>query len=67
MKLKTLKRDGTITYKEYSNEECKRIFIDRNSYVIKCIHEYGEDYGGSQHSEETKESYKEIIPELLIV
>lgn len=67
MKLKTIGDDNEITLEEYSDGECRRIFIDRNSYVIECIHNYGDDYGGSHCSEERETSYEEIIPERILV
>ena len=67
MKLKTINKNGQISLKDYSEKELRNIFIERNSYVLKCINEYGEDYGGSQNSEERKEYYEEIIPERTLV
>lgn len=67
MKLKTIDKKGNISLVDYDDAECRRIFLDRNSYVLELVHRYGEDYGGSQHSEEQTVSYQEISPELILV
>lgn len=67
MKLKTIDEEGNVTLEDYEDKECRNIFIERNSYVLECVHEYGEDYGGSQCSENRETSYEEIIPERVLV
>lgn len=67
MKLKTLGSKGNITLKDYDEKELKEIFIERNSYVLECIHDWGEDYGGSQNDENRETYYEEIIPERILV
>lgn len=67
MQLKTIDGQGNISLEDYSDRECYWIFIERNSYVLQCVHSWGEDYGGSQHDEGCKERYEEIIPERILV
>ncbi|MDO4940104.1 MAG: hypothetical protein Q4E33_00245 [Erysipelotrichaceae bacterium] len=67
MQLKTLNKANNIVLKDYTVNECRKIFLERNSYVLKLVNSYGEDYGGSQHSEETIVKYIEIIPERILV
>lgn len=67
MKLKTVNKAGDIVLKDYDYKECKNIFIERNSYVLLNIRNYGDDYGGSHCSEEREETYEEIIPERILV
>lgn len=67
MKLKTLSRNGKLTLRDYSEEECRRIFEEKNAYVLHCVRSFGRDYGGSQCTEETAESYLEILPERILV
>lgn len=67
MKLKTLQKNGNIILKDYSDTTCNRIFIERNSYVLKRVHQWGEDYGGSQCTEDTETTYEEIPMENVLV
>lgn len=67
MKLKTLRKSGDVVLKEYSEEECRRIFTERNSYILKCIRFSGNDYGGNHCSEDQETSFEEIIPERILV
>ena len=67
MHLKTINRLGNIVLKDYSEKECDDIFIERNSYVLRKEHNYGDDYGGSHHSENSEVTYEEIIPEYVLV
>lgn len=67
MKLKTLNRSNQVVLREYSEKEVRMILIERNSYVLRCVHSWGEDYGGSQCSEEQETVYEEIIPERILV
>lgn len=60
MKIRTLEKDGTIRRAEYSEKECERIFAERDRYWIRCVHEYGEDYGGSQCEENRRVSHRKI-------
>ena len=67
MKLKTINEAEIITLEEYSQEEYRDILIERNGYVLRQIHEYGDDYGGSHCSDERVVTYEEIIPERILV
>lgn len=67
MLLKTLNRRGGTVLKDYSASEYRSILAEKNCYVLKRVHSYGDDYGGSQHSEETVTSYEEITPEQMLV
>lgn len=71
MKLKTIRsiRDGkvSVTLEDYDKKECGNILTERNSYVLEARHCWGEDYGGSQRSDEDAISYEEIIPERILV
>ena len=67
MQLKTLNRNGNTILKDYTDREIRNIYIERNSYVIERVHDWGEDYGGSQHDEGTETTYEEIAPELILV
>lgn len=53
--------------KKYTEQECREIFLERNSYVLQCIHSYGDDYGGSHCTDEREVTYEEIIPERILV
>lgn len=67
MKLKSINKNGFITLNDYSEEECRDILLERNSYVLRCIHSYGEDYGGSQCTDNREVTYEEIITERVLV
>lgn len=71
MNLKTIIsiQDGyvSVNLEQYEENKCKNILIERNSYVLKVQHSWGEDYGGSQSSDESETSYEEIIPERILV
>lgn len=67
MKLKTLTDDGEIILEEYDRREAADIFIERNSYVLEVLHQYGDDYGGSQQTDERETTVEEIIPERILV
>ena len=67
MNLKTLDKNGKLTLQDYSEGSCRRIFEEKNAYVLRCVRSYGRDYGGSQCTEKTEESYMEIIPERILV
>lgn len=67
MKLKTINESEIITLEDYSEEEYRDILIERNSYVLRQIHEYGDDYGGSHCTDECVVTYEEIIPERILV
>ena len=57
----------SIALEEYEGVECKNILIERNSYVLEVQHSWGEDYGGSQSSDESETFYEEIVPERILV
>lgn len=67
MQLKTLAKNGKIVLRNYDEKDCRRIFIERNSYVIEKIHCWGDDYGGSQCEDERAVSYEEIANEQILV
>ena len=67
MKLKTLRKNGSVGLRDYSEEDCKRILDEKNGYVLRCVRSHGVDYGGSRCREETEETYIEIIPERVLV
>ncbi len=67
MHLKTINGSGDIFLEDYTEEECRDIFLERNSYVFRIEHSFGNDYGGSHVSEECVISYEEIIPEYILV
>ncbi len=71
MMLKTIQsiQNGivSVTLKYYDNKECRSILTERNSFVLEVRHSFGEDYGGSQCSEECEILYEEIIPERILV
>ena len=67
MHLKTVNKSGNIRLKDYSEEECRNVLLERNSYVLRKEHSYGDDYGGSQNSDECEVTYEEIIPEYILV
>lgn len=67
MKLKTLNGCGEVVLEEYTAEECKCIFGERDNFVLKCIRCFGEDYGGCQCTENNDTTYEEIIPERVLV
>ena len=66
-KLKTLDKNGNLTLRDYSEETCRRIFEEKNAYVLRCVRSFGSDHGGSQCTEKTEESYMEIVPERILV
>lgn len=41
--------------------------LERNSFVLKRVRNYGDDYGGSHCSEDTETTYDEIDAESIIV
>ena len=67
MRLKTLTKKDKIILVDYSLEEYRNILREKYDYVLECIHDYGEDYGGSQCDENRDVTYKEIGPELILV
>ena len=67
MKLKTIDDAMNITLKEYTEQECREILLERNSFVLKRVRNYGDDYGGSHCSEDTETTYDEIDAESIIV
>lgn len=62
-------RDGKVrvSLSDFSESECRRILIERNSYMLEVTHSWGEDYGGSQYSENCETYYEEILPERILV
>ena len=67
MKLKTINDAEIISLEDFSEEEYRDILIERNSYILRRIHEYGDDYGGSHCTDECVVTYEEIIPERILV
>lgn len=67
MYLKTIAPEGDLCLVDYSREACQEIFLERNSYVLRVIHSFGEDYGGSHGSDERVVRYEEIMPERVLV
>ncbi len=67
MKLKTLDINGEVVLQDYSEESCREIFEEKNAYVLRCVRNFGNDYGGSQCNENTEEFFVEIVPERILV
>ena len=71
MMLKTIEsiRNGIVdvALECYDKNACRNILTERNSYVLEVQHSWGEDYGGSQCSDETETTYEEILPERILV
>lgn len=66
MQLKTLCEDRVVLV-DYDADDVRRIFVERNSWVLKRTHEWGADYGGSQVTDNSETDYLEIIPERILV
>lgn len=67
MRLKTLDGSGNIALVDYPEEEFRKILLERGAYVLERVHEYGDDYGGSQCTDEREVTFEEIGPELVLV
>lgn len=67
MLLKTLTKTNRVSLKDYTEQEYHSILWEKNNYVLKYVHTYGEDYGGSQNDEEVETYYGEIPPEAMLV
>lgn len=68
MQLRTISRNGRIFLKVYDDRTARDIIYEKNGYVIKCVHCYGEDYGRIDgYEDERVTSYEEIIPERILV
>lgn len=71
MNLKTVESiqcgEVSVVLVDYTERECRKIFLERNSYVLEVQHSWGEDYGGSQCEENDEVSYEEILPERILV
>lgn len=67
MHFKTLMKDGTVALRDYDPMETAVILTERNSYVLKAVHKYGNDYGGCQNLDISDEEIQEIIPERVLV
>ncbi len=67
MRLKTIDDAGNVFLKDYSQEVCREIFLERNSYVLQKTRSYGVDYGGSHCTDGREVTCEEIIPERILV
>lgn len=67
MLLKKVDKKGRIKLKDYPERKCRRIIREKDLYVLECVRSFGNDYGGSQVSEDTETTYMEIIPERILV
>ncbi len=67
MRLKTIDDAGNVFLKDYPQEVCREIFLERNSYVLQKCRSYGVDYGGSHCSDGREVTCEEILPERILV
>lgn len=56
-----------VELQNYSAGECSALFIERNGFLLKAVHVWGEDHGGSHQDEREETSYEEILPERMLV